>query len=61
MNWIRKHKFWTSVLTLIVVGLLLSIAGIVNSFAVGQVIGTYTVLGWIARVLVFRNKPKEVK
>ncbi len=58
MNWVKRHKFWTSVLALWVVGALLAPDPIMAT-KFGALLGTYTIIGVVAKLLFNRLKHKE--
>lgn len=61
-TWIKGHKFWTTVLVIILAGMIASSFDAVDSFALGLVIGQALFLGWLGKVLFFRGaKTTKVK
>lgn len=61
MNWIKRHKFWASVIILILLSFVLS--AILNNYEMayrlGQLIGIYIVAGLIVKIILhFINKGK---
>ena len=63
MNWIKGHKFWTSVILLVVVGfMIVQIAGSGprGGFAVGQLVAIYVCIGWPIKLICSKiNKSIE--
>lgn len=56
LNRIKRHKFWTSVLILSLVGITLVIAGIVDGLAAGRYVGIYLSVGWVVKMIGFRKE-----
>jgi len=44
-QWIRNHKFWSSVIILYVVGFVLSLFNLVNATGLGETLGAYVFFG----------------
>ncbi len=52
MNWFKRHKFWSSVITLAIMGLVLDMVGAINTYEWFYTLTLYTAIGgtiWVIK------------
>jgi len=60
MGWIRRHKYWTTIATIIIVSLVLDILGVIDAGYIYELCGS-TVPIWLVWKLTKKRKIGDTK
>ncbi len=58
MNWFKRHKFWSSVIILTIMGLVLDMVGTINTYEWFYTLTLYTVIG--GEIWVIKQKGRSL-